>query len=384
MKIKYFIILAQTMILFSIGGCWDALDINRQAIVSAISLDEAEEPDQLLVGVQVIIPQKVAGGLGQQRQEGEPFANYFAHGKTWSEAMRKIETQLTRSLFLDKTRVLIISQHLAANGIADVLDFLLRTPQSRHRIQVVIAKEAPASRFITIVHPLEKETGAALEFLLANQEIHSQTKPISLQELMGYLSEKSVSPVVPVVTLTADKKKLQAEGMGVFRHDRLVGWLNQKQTQTYLLLRNKAIHTLLTTQAPIGPPKPVSFILERGTTTYEPVIREGRLLMQIKIDAVFELIEQRTVIDLTKPETLKTLSARLALQIKEDAQSLVALAQSEYQSDIFHFGSYFHRKYPEEWRQMKENWQEELFPMVEVQVEANVDIYYTGKTNRPF
>jgi spore germination protein KC len=383
MKLKYFLILAQTLLLFSITGCWDALDITRQGIVSAISLDEAERPDQLLVGVQVIIPQKPGGGQGRQGQRDEPFANYSAHGKTWAEATRKIETQLTRSLFLDKTRVLIISQNIAADGIADVLDFLLRTPQSRHRMQVVIAKEAPASKFLTIVHPLEKATGAALEFLLANQEIHAQTKTINLQELMGYLSEKSVSPVIPVVTLTADKKNFQTEGMGVFHRDRLVGWLNQKQTQTLLLLKNQGTKIVLTTQAPIGPLGPVSFKLTKGTASYQPVIQEGRLIMQIKIDAVFELIEQRTVIDLSKPEILKKLSERLALLIKEDVKSLVALVQSEYQSDIFHFGSYFHRKHPEQWRKMKENWQEEFFPTVEVQVEANVNIYYTGKTNRP-
>ncbi|MEW6663331.1 MAG: Ger(x)C family spore germination protein [Bacillota bacterium] len=384
MILKYCLILMQALFFLNMTGCWDALDISRRAIVSAICLDEVDEPGQILVGVQVIIPQNLISGQGQQSQGGAPFAHYLAHGATWIEAMRNIETQLTRSLFLEKTRVLIISQNLAAKGIADVVDFLSRSPQGRHRIRVVIAKEAPARRFLEIIHPLEKDTGSALDLLVTNQEIHSLTKPVSFQELMGCLSERNASPVIPMVGLSTDEKYFQAEGTGVFRYDRLVGWLNRKQTQTYLLLRNQARNVVLTVDAPKGPPKPVSLKLERSATSYQPVIQEGRLLMQIKIEAVFELTEQRTVIDLTKPEDLKALSERLAAQIKGDVHSLITTAQTEYQSDIFHFGSYFHRKYPGQWRQMKENWQEEFFPLVEAQAEAKVNIYRTGLTNRPF
>ena len=69
-------------------------------------------------------------------------------------------------------------------------------------------------------------------------------------------------------------------------------------------------------------------------------------------------------------------------QIKRGVESAFVKVQKEYKSDIFGFGLVFHRKYPEEWRKINEEWNE-IFSEADIQVEVETKAIRTGLTNAP-
>ncbi len=48
-------------------------------------------------------------------------------------------------------------------------------------------------------------------------------------------------------------------------------------------------------------------------------------------------------------------------EIETYIKNTVSKVQNEFESDIFGFGSAFHRKYPKEWHKVKHNWNDIFF-----------------------
>jgi len=108
----------------------------------------------------------------------------------------------------------------------------------------------------------------------------------------------------------------------------------------------------------------------------------GRLKVTIKIREEGNLVHAECPIDISRPGVLQKLEKLKAKAIEAEVMSAVRRAQ-EYRSDPFGFGAAFRRRYPREWRIMKDAWSEEFFPVVEVRVAAEAKIRRTQMRTRP-
>jgi spore germination protein KC len=81
-----------------------------------------------------------------------------------------------------------------------------------------------------------------------------------------------------------------------------------------------------------------------------------------------------TDVKMVQQEAEKDLENRVKLALKEVQKGLKA--------DIFGFAEAFHRKYPEQWAAAKDRW-DQIFPNVEVKVDAKVNILRPGVSSKP-
>lgn len=83
--------------------------------------------------------------------------------------------------------------------------------------------------------------------------------------------------------------------------------------------------------------------------------------------------EQMSKVDLTTPDNFKELEERQAYAIEEEIIAALNKAKKEWGADIFKFGEEIHRKYPEEWKELEDKWDEE-FKNIDVKIEVDAKL----------
>ena len=135
-------------------GCWNRIEVNDIAIVTAIGLDLVDD-DMIRLSLQVAIPAKLgpAGGSKGGSKERSTFV-ISDKGVTVSEAYRNLQMKLSRRIFFSQSRVLLIGEALAKKGISNIIDFYTRFYQPRMNSFIMFTK-GNASEVIKNIPNLE-------------------------------------------------------------------------------------------------------------------------------------------------------------------------------------------------------------------------------------
>ncbi|HZG17237.1 MAG TPA: Ger(x)C family spore germination protein, partial [Candidatus Bathyarchaeia archaeon] len=140
------------LLLFFTTGCWSRKEMNDIAIVMGIGIDKVG--DEYLLSTQIVNPSQVA----QRGSGGMPMSSvttYSTKGKSLLEGIRRLTKLTPRKLYFAHIRVLAIDEHLAKDGLQDVLDFFMRQQEIRTDFYVIITKNVNAFNVMSIYDPLE-------------------------------------------------------------------------------------------------------------------------------------------------------------------------------------------------------------------------------------
>jgi spore germination protein KC len=141
---KRWVIILSVFFLMLTSGCWDAIEIEKRAVVVALAVDQS--PLGHKVSIQVPNPRKTVGG-GEEGGGGGGGAGavelFSEEGRTLQEAFMQIENETNYPLFTGHTQILLIGEELAKNGTRDLMEGLRRNQQiRRHLWPVIIQGEA--------------------------------------------------------------------------------------------------------------------------------------------------------------------------------------------------------------------------------------------------
>jgi spore germination protein KC len=89
-----------------------------------------------------------------------------------------------------------------------------------------------------------------------------------------------------------------------------------------------------------------------------------------------------TRLDLTIPQNIKLAEEAIETRIKDQVQTTIQLVQKNYKSDIFGFGAAIYQHQPQEWKQLKDHW-DDIFSTAEVYVSVDFKIRMTGMSGQP-
>jgi spore germination protein KC len=175
---------------------------------------------------------------------------------------------------------------------------------------------------------------------------------------------------------------VEVAGAALFRKDKLVGFLTQKETRGLLWVLGEVRGGPLLVRCPEGDKFTSLRILRAQSRVTPEITADGRLRVTIRIREEADLEETECKLDVGEAGAIAELEALQAQVITAEVMSAVRKAQ-EYRSDAFGFGEAFHRRYPREWRLMKERWSEDFFPAVEVKVAVDAKIRRVGLRKKP-
>jgi len=394
-KLIYILIVISCLFL---SGCWDRRELNELAIVLAAGIDTAPKGNIRLT-VQIVRPRAFGGGA--EKPGGQPQENNVwvlsETGRTVLDTQRLLEKKVSREIYWGHDVIVVFGEDVAREGLNKVINFFSRSPQVRETIWAFVAK-GKAQTVIDSHSQLENTSSqAAGSMARAGVGI-----PVMLKDLKMMLASKGTNPVLPCVELTASgdpqgpgmeenipeakgkqeqSTKVHAEvtlcGTGVFKNDKLVGRLDTSQTRGLLWLTDQMEKGVITVPSAKEPEKKISVNLTEANTEVEPFWDGQNIWFDVKIDMEGDLLEQQSMEDITNPQIYKAIEDNVSRAIESKARQSLEKAQYEFEVDIFKFGNAFHRKYKQEWKQIKNRW-DEYFVTADVNIYVDTTLRRTG------
>ncbi|WML55846.1 Ger(x)C family spore germination protein [Neobacillus sp. PS3-12] len=373
-KPAYFLI---CMLSFLLVGCWDRIEVNDLALVMATGLDKTSD-QKLQVTAQIATPSQ--GGQSAASSSNQlPYLVVSTIGTNTISAKQKMQEELSRRIYMPHRRVLIIGEDLAKQGFQPILDQLTREPSSRLDTFVLIAKGTTANALMKVPYPYE---GVPME---AVREIErSKLGPtVTLKDLVNVISSGTMSPLLPAIEMESQSNghsTFRINGTAIFRHDRLIGWLDDRKTRGLMWLRKDVKQAFMTIKLNQTPGY-ISMNLNNYATKIFTKKEKGQLVIHFTVLADGDIVENSTDIDLMDPKNDTRLNKIFSDELNKRITSSLYTIQHRYQTDVLEIGEILHQQKPKEWKKLSAHWDQE-FPKVKFVIQTKVKTNHIGMTGK--
>lgn len=377
------------------SGCWGRQEIEGFAFVTMAGVDLGQSPGEVTLTVHIAKPSAIAGtgGMAQERR----VSVVSSTGSTVGEASENLAELLPRRITWAHSTVIAIGEEYARAGITGLIDFLVRAESTRETAALVVVKGGTAAHLLGAEHGLEQVSSAAVLGMIHNATYVTSTSVLStVNDVLKLLETPGIDVTMPgirvrpletAVERSADspgeleratvRSIVEADGVAVFRNDRLVGWLNEDQSRGFQFLRGKAASAVVLVTDPADAQTTVS-VRTRSARTHVSTVMEGdRPVVSVQAEVVATIGDSEEPPTSADPEQIRNLKTALESTIQAEVASMINQAARELQSDIFGFGTALYRTDPREWIQLEGRWRD-LLQRIEVSIEVQARLPHTG------
>ncbi|MFC3040731.1 Ger(x)C family spore germination protein [Virgibacillus xinjiangensis] len=392
MRFKRIVLVMITSLALLLPGCWDARELTDLSITTALGIDKQD--GQYTVTAQILNPGEVAGETVTTRTA---VSIYTMTGDTLFEAIRKLTTVSPRRLYLAHLRMVVFGEEIAREGVSDVLDFLSRDHDMRTDFYFAVARENTAENLLKVMTPLEQIPADKMAGMLETTERSwASVGSTSIDELIASMSstgkEANITGIVisgdPDVGTNLDNVEridsitmLEAKGMGIFQNDRLIGWMNEEQSQTVNILNSKVTNTV--TWVPCGEDGKITAEVFEINPEITGTVEGDQPKIKVKVTEEADIADVACVINLRDPKKINELEKgfeeSLQKKWKKSVDEIRGLG-----TDVFGFGEVIRRANLDYWKKVEDDWGEIFANELEVELEVEFQIKKTGTTNESF
>lgn len=378
----------------TLTGCWDLQELQNRHIALAMAIDAANDSEtgaetfiqpyggrQFRFSVELL---EVAPSQGQ-RGGGSGNKTYVISetGRSFLEIIRDMFGQLGRPISWEHIQVIVISEAaLEAGGLDQLLDWFVRDNEMRWRINVYVTP-GEAKPILEYIPP----GGEANGIFLANITRNNVKDPhiASARSELGFTVIKldnHAALVLPKIEL-ADNV-LKVGGVAVLKHNRLAGYLDEAATIGAKFILGVEKSAIITTRCKDHPEQIIAFELFRHDTHLQAHVSGDNIYYTLDIAMYGNLGEMGGCSapedhDNGNPDYIHMLENQFADEVKQSVQRGLK-AQQSMGTDVSNFGRTLNIQFPKKWKEVKDRWDDEIFPTVPVIVSVNVHIMQLGES----
>lgn len=383
-KIK--IILGIFVLCLFTSGCWNYRELNELAITTGISIDIKDD--------KYIISYMIANSKKSQDSSGKSEANTVVlsgEGNSISEAYMNLNSKNPKIPYISHLEVIIISEDIAKQGVTKILDFLMRNPESRKEFFIVLSKGTTASSILETLSPLEAfPSQNVAQNIISNKDDQSIIILEDYSDFVSNVLKQGVNPVLSGVEIegeTEEAKKqeslesstpnanIKINTLGIFKDDKLIGWANEEETIGINIINNETGSVLL--NAKCDNEYMASTLTNIGTESKISLEGENPKI-KLNVKATGALVEINCKKNLEETNTIDELKTNFENTLERLIKNSIELAQKKYKSDIFGFGNMIYKQNFKKWNQIKNNWDNEIFPNIEFEVDVDIALSSKG------
>ncbi|WP_027408597.1 Ger(x)C family spore germination protein [Anoxybacteroides tepidamans] len=366
-----------------LSGCWDRVELNDLALVTGLGIDKKGKNTMLTV--QLVVPKQLGGGMamgGSNTKGGGATIIRTGTGAVMADAIRDLQEKIPRRLFWGHVKAVVFSEKVAKEGIRPYIDFLSRNPQMRLRSNMFICKGS-AKNVLELSPPIEQSSAEVMRELSELQFLFRVTVKDALQMLAGSTQTAAI-PLVQILPAQKGMSDLQTiafiQRTAIFKKDRMIGSVNDKMSRGLLWIRNEVEQANITVSLK-GAKGTITAAIIKMHTKLIPEYKNGKWKMIVKITSEDDVISNATNLSLYNKKHIHLAQKALADETANRIYAALHKVQ-KMKADVVGFGEAFHRKYPRQWNQVKDRW-EDIFPNVEVTIKAKVNFRRPGMNTIP-
>lgn len=333
-------------------------------------------------------PQQSATQTGEQSAAKIPYI-ISQDGESVFDANRRMRTTSELDPFWGHIAFLLLGEAAAKEDVSKYLDFFVRDHESRFSIDVMVAKGQSAEDVIKKGHLSSFLLGERLENIADASKNYSVSGKVNLLQLTHMLSGDSDAAYVPCVEFDPavyyageiDKGKLgiSFSGYAVFKHNKLVGYIEDGLARGFNFIINQVRSTSFIVNSKEG--AKVTMELISNHTTVEPEMENGKPVINITVEMETNISDIQENANVFTEEEIAILKAGQDRLVRDEIMGVINKMKGQG-TDIFDFAGAFKRKYPDEWKGMKNGW-ESAFRSLDVEVEVDSAIRRTYNIVEP-
>jgi len=320
-------------------ACWDYRDLEERAFVVMIGVDRVE--DGVLVTAQLTVPILSTQADTTDTQQGQsPYRVVSARAPSVREALAVINSQTYRELDFGQLLVIIIGEELAREGLSR-LDWLVRSPRVR-LTSFIAAARGEAAAIVSASTPAEPIPvlylkNAYLGTFTRAPEVFAVT---TWQALMQRFYSPYEDVIIPGVA--TEPYGLNFAGLALFSNNRLVGWLDPRDTAELNTLMRERMSSRRSMEHP-------SFgilegLVRRGAVSYRTRAEGSNITLELDA-TLFMDVADAPALHVDSIEQLAELENILARDAQQSYDRLLARLQ-ELGTDPMGFGERLRRSTP--------------------------------------
>ena len=403
---KLYVCIISILCLGFLSGCWDAVEYENMAMISAVGFDYNKETDEFTVTLQKESSAKdvPAGSGGTEPSVSSVGAVHSITGKTIYEAITDSQSVITKKLFFGCTKTLMIGEDAAKYKLMDIVDLMGRTPSLRERVEIVIAKNAEET-LSTVDYSKTSPSGTEISNLIKQSANSGESCSADGQEFSEMLAIGGLEAVAPHITSSSNEKTEAKggvkdnvrsyeerignnllDGIAVFKGDHFVGCLNDEESLGYSLITGQKVHLLKTALSSDNNSDFAYYYIKKIKSSVSVNVEGNQPTVDLKFSIIAELRKNMNgnEAEILLPKELEELEKMLDDSVRVGIEAALNKCQKEYKSDVFGFGFKLFRENPKLWQEKYESEWDRIYPEIPVNIEISSKIVDTGSDIRKF
>ena len=375
-RLKWLIVIC-TLVL---SGCWSSVEVNKRAFIETMYVDKSTN-GEMEITLSFPLPQRlIPGSAGASG--GNPYAQLSATGKTVTDAYQKMQADQSRELSWGHTRVIVISEEMAKEGIGHILEFIVREPKLNINNAILVAPGK--AKDVENLAPVFETFPGEIIRRFTQEKVTLYTTP------KDFLETENGDMVAGI--LTKKKKKMLSEKgkeklwvgtgeMALFHNYKMVGKLSTSEGRGALWLRNSISKAAVTIKSP-NDGKLISLLVLQAKTKIRPSKQEP-YTFDVYVTAEDDISESQSNIDLSEPKNIYQLERIAEEEIKDRIEEAFN-ASKKGKADAFQLGEYLSWHKPKLWEKSKKEWPAIYQDKVKLNIHVDLKIKRPGSENNPF
>lgn len=375
---KIFLIL---IVLF-LSGC-NYRELDKIAITVGCGLEKVD--DGYKITVQIADTQK----QGDSNSSTSPvrFKNYTYTDRTIHEAARGILTKLPKKAYTKHMQILVIDEKIANNGINEIIDFWFREVELRNDFYVFVSKDSTPIEVLGVLTQIYPINSVGIRNLIENNfKYLGGTVLTTFDDLTSsYISKTKeiILPTIMVLGKDGNKKDslessipeslISLSETAYFRDNKLVGYLDKKQTIYYNLVKNALKTSIISYEC--DKDKFVTFEIIENKTDIDIV--KNKPEVNIKMQAKGNLTSIMCEYDISKNDGIKMIEKEGSLEIKKQIDSLFKLSKDN-KTDIFSIRDIYYKHNNKYYKNISNY--NDFFDNLKVNVDVKLNIFEKGNS----
>lgn len=366
-------------------GCWHIIQPEDLTTISLAGFDKEE--DEYIITMQILNPNGISTGSSGGNASGEePVRILTARGETITEAIHEANRYNPGHHFWGHLSGIVIGEEMAREGMAPLMDALGRSNEMMETADLYIARDTTAKELLSATTKAPIFPAEALRKIARYSSMHTSIRRIRLNQVLQTISSNPGTIVIPgVKTKSPETKSSQngdtfnLKGIAVISDWKLKGWLDEEEAMGYMWIMEQISHHGFNTA------------FKTGTISLEALSNHSSINVDVSAEAVKKIkmnVKSTVILSELKNislhlnnnpiETEKEIKKALNQEVKKMMEQAVKKAQI-LNADIFQLNEHVRITSPQLWKKISNDWEQELFPSLDIQVDAEISIRDIGE-----
>lgn len=378
-KFKFGILMGLSALMLT--GCWDNVEINERHVVLEIGIDKGQEEnleeniqDRDYYEVTYMIPD-IAKLSGENSLAENVKTPIVAKSPTLAKSVDDIESKTQNTLSFTHTKALIFGEELIKDQklFRAAIDSLIRNKQISRGTNLLVV-QGTAGEVVRSNNYQNPMIGLYMMKYFNNTE--RGTSHAKQQVLGNLVKEIQNTNITTIPEIKMDEEgTLKINGAAVIKDYELVGWLDEDEVRGELFIDGRIYKV------------PIVVEYQGDYLTYD--IEQEKRTMQFtdngELQVVIDMVIHGNITEYNSSrgqyvfdeKKIDEISDIIKQQIQNQVQKTIDKSKS-MNTDFLNIGLELYRKHPQIWEKYKDNWDNEGYKNVPIQVTMSIIIKNTG------